>query len=133
MKHHAAGPQCPLCDEKLVQAHPAIAAWFRNVKTRFINAHISWAYRNAHDQNEFFRLKKTLVQYPNSKHNRTLNGLPCSAALDLFLLDEDGNDRYPPMFYAKVNSDNEREKLPIRWGGTFKSIGDATHFELKES
>jgi hypothetical protein len=128
--HHEHGPVCPLCTEKLKTAHPLLVAWFQRVKARHINAHVSWAYRGPEDQEKAFKEGKTKLHYPDSKHNNMFNGKPCSLALDLFILDEDGVARFPGLWYAKLNVENEANKEPIFWGGRFKSFGDLDHWQL---
>lgn len=130
--HHTHDKVCPLCTEKALTAHPYLAAWFGRVKKRYPNVHISWAWRGAEDQEKFFKEGKTRCHFPNSKHNKTKpDGTPCSMALDLFLWDEDGVARFPPLWYARLNAENEADREPIKWGGEFKSIGDGDHFELR--
>jgi len=130
--HHEAGPKCPLCDWKLTSAHLDLAQWFWRVKAKYNNAHVSWAYRNAEEQAQAFEAGRSRVLWPNSKHNHTdEKGNPCSLALDLFLLDEDGVARFTKPWYSKVNSDNLANKEPIEWGGGWLGYPDADHFQLK--
>lgn len=127
---HTDDEVCLLCEQKIMTAHPFMADWFRRVKKRYRNAHVSWAWRGPADQNRMKAEGKSNAEFGKSPHNHMVDDRPCSLALDLFLLDEDGLARFPPMFYAKVNSDNERDREPIKWGGKFKSFGDANHFEM---
>lgn len=129
--HHTSDAICPLCESKLMQAHPDIASWYREKKKLYPNLHISFSYRTMKEQNELFAQGKTLLQWPNSKHNNQLpNGLPCALALDLFQIDEDGNGRFSRQFYSLLNDQNRADRAPIRWGGDFKSLKDYDHFEL---
>lgn len=131
MSHHTADPTCPLCDEKLTTAHPYLQSWFRELKKSEPLAHISWAYRGEADQEQFFSEGKTRAHFPKSPHNHEENGKPCSLALDLFEITEDRLARFSPMFYARVNAQNERQGLPIMWGGKFKSLGDGDHYQIE--
>ena len=133
MNHHTDDPVCPLCEFKLKTAHPYLGEWFRRLKIKYPNSHISWAWRGQADQEAFFTAGKTRCHFPHSKHNFMKGALPYSLALDLFQLDEDGNARFSPLWYAKVNAENEADKEPIIAGITFKSIGDGDHFQLSES
>jgi hypothetical protein len=134
MLHHTAGVECEACDEKLLQAHPFMRSWFKNkVKAKYVNCHISWSWRGKSDQNKFYADGKTKAMWPNSPHNQVVDEKPCSYALDLFQIDEDGIARFSQLFYARINAENETARLPVRWGGKFKSIGDADHFEYKEA
>ena len=130
--HHEEGAQCPLCDWKLTTAHPRLAQWFWALKKRYKNAHVSWAYRNEDKQKLFFNEGKSRVLYPNSKHNKVdAKGNPCSLALDLFQIDEDGLARFPNPWYAKIHAENEANREPIVWGGSWEKFPDLNHFELK--
>lgn len=131
MAHHDESPDCPLCSEKLKTAHSLMVDWFKRVKLRYPNVHVSWAYRGQADQEKAFADKRTKVHFPNSPHNHSQDGKPCALALDLFLIDEDGIARFPGMFYAKLNAENEQNKEPIFWGGRFKNFGDLDHFQIQ--
>lgn len=122
---------CTSCEKKLEEAHPKLREWFSAVKKRYINAHVSCAFRNQADQTKVYLEKKSTLRWPNSKHNFMKDGKPCAMALDLFQIDEDGLARWSPQFFAKLNADNEAAKIDLRWGGLFKSLGDYCHFELK--
>lgn len=133
MSHHSnLEPTCPLCAEKLEQAHHYMRKWFENVKRRHPKAHISCAWRGKEDQDRAFQGKKSKLPFPLSKHNRMINGKPCSLALDLFELSDEGQAIFSPSFYAKINGENEEDRARIRWGGTFQ-IRDYDHFEMLES
>lgn len=133
MRLHIDGPECPECNKKLLTAHPYLSSWFKKkVKKQYPNAHISWAWRGEADQNQFLKEGKTTLPFPRSPHNKSKpDGTKCAMALDLFLIDDDGSARFPPLWYAKLNTENEADREPIRWGGKFKSIGDGDHFELR--
>lgn len=127
--HHTDDPICPLCEHKLEGAHPDLAEWYRGVKARHPDAHISWAFRGKADQNRFFADGASKAPWPLSKHNHEKDGKPCSLALDLFQI-RDGRAIFDPVFGAKVNAENQAAGLKLVWGGTFKRLGDAGHFEM---
>lgn len=129
---HAEGPACPLCEEKLKTAHPTIREWFLGKKAKYRNLHVSCAYRGAEEQEKAFKEHATTLHYPESKHNHTEGGKPCSLAVDVFQIDEDGRARFSSLFCAKLNAENQAEGLKIRWGGTFhlKHGNDGCHFEV---
>ncbi len=122
--HHEAGPICPLCESKLAAAHPYLINWFRSLKKKYINVHLSWAYRNLEEQELAVAEGKSKLHYPDSAHNK----MP-AMALDLFQEDEDGVARWSVSFFNLVNSENVTARLPIRWGGRWKTLGDNDHFE----
>jgi hypothetical protein len=128
---HTNEPICPSCEKRLEGAHPNIAKWFRETKKRHRILHIAWAYRDAVTQNRMFWEKKTRKQYPNSEHNRTEDGKPCSRALDLFVITEEGEEKWPPMLYAKINAENVANREPVEWSGEWVTFKETCHFQLK--
>lgn len=128
--HHTDDPICPLCEEKLKGAHEYMAEWFRRVKRSYPNVHTSCAYRGKEEQDAAVARGASRARFPKSAHNFERDGKPCSLALDLFQIDEDGIGRWVPLFFAKINAENEKSGEPLIWGGRFKSIGDSCHFEL---
>jgi hypothetical protein len=129
--HHTKESRCELCEEKLATAHEYLGQWFRRVKDRYPSVHVSWAWRGQADQDRFHK-EGTGVAWPKSKHNAMKDEKPCSLALDLFEIDDNGAARFSPMFYAKLHDENTQAGEPIVWGGTFKSRrGDLDHFEMK--
>ena len=48
------------------------------------NIGVSWTWRGEEDQNRMVAENKSKVYYPNSKHNRTVNGKPASIAIDIY-------------------------------------------------
>ncbi len=134
--HHNDDPTCPLCEDKLKQAHEYLRLWFIDVKKRYPTAHVCWSWRGEKDQNKAYYEGKSNLKFPNSPHNNMKNGNPCSLALDLFLL-EDHAAIFPPLFYSKLNRENAESNTPIIWGGSFKSkagksLGDYDHFQYDE-
>jgi hypothetical protein len=130
--HHTSDEVCPMCSFKLKSAHPYLRDWFNTwVKPKYINAHISWAFRGEEDQEQAFADHKTLLHWPKSPHNHEEGGLPMSMALDLFQIDEDGVARFSPLFYAKLAQEIEADKLPLFWGGKWKHLGDLDHIEYQ--
>lgn len=130
MSHHTHDPVCPSCEEKLIDAHVMLGNWFRRLKGRYQNVHISWSYRGAEDQEKAFVEGKTRAHFGQSPHNHQRDAKPYSLALDIFQIDEDGTARFSGVFCAKVNAENEANKEHIIWGGKFKDLGDADHFQV---
>lgn len=124
--HHIEGPLCPLCEEKLDKVHPYMANWYRIKKKKYPNLHVSWGFRGRSEQERAFNDGKTKLHYPDSAHNK----IP-SLAIDLFQIDEDGVARWSQVFFMKLNAENEADQFPIKWGGNWKSLGDADHFQYE--
>ena len=129
MNHHTTDLECSLCRDKLDTADPKIADWFLEIKKKFPQAHISWAYRGKTDQNRMFTEGKSRAKFPNSKHNRELDGKCYSQALDLFEL-KGGRAFFDQKFYFALNEYSKSLGFPITWGGEFRKIIDYDHFEI---
>jgi hypothetical protein len=131
---HQHGSGCPKCEEMFQEGHPRLKEWFETVvKKHFPEAHASCVWRGKEDQDRDFAEGKSKLRWPKSHHNRLdENGKPQSKAVDLFWLSSDGKqalfplDWYKEIFATAV----DYSAIPIRWGGTFKTLGDSNHFEL---
>ena len=130
MDHHVNGTDCPLCKDKLLQADMKLQIWFlRDVKPHWPSTHISWSYRDEANQEQAFKDGKSRLHFPNSAHNKrdAILLTPCAKALDLFQLFA-GEAHFPIQLYQAI-ADSLDHGL-MRWGGTFKDLGDSDHFEL---
>jgi hypothetical protein len=132
-KHANGVPACPLCELKLAEAHPDLAAWFRDsVKPANPAAHVSWSFRGKEDQEKAFLDNKSKLPFPLSAHNKSDDqGNPCALAIDLFELDYNGMACWPWAFFRKIADAAKAAGVPIRWGGDFKNLGDADHMEWR--
>lgn len=124
---------CESCNEKLKQSHPAMKAWVLELRARHEDVHVSCSFRNKADQDKAYIERKSLLRWPNSKHNYTRNGQPYSLAVDLFQIDSLGQGHWDKSFFTQINEENEAHQREMRWGGEFKSIGDSCHFEMKNA
>lgn len=132
MTHHTDEEKCPKCWELLETAHYYLVMWFWKLKARHPSAHIACAWRSQAEQNRAVADGKSQLPWPKSAHNHmNADGQPESLALDLFQIDDDGVARWSPTFMAKVNAENEEDREPLLWGGTFKTLGDSCHFQYK--
>lgn len=129
--HHISDATCPLCEEKLVEAHPYLVIWFHNKKLQYPNLHVAWSFRNQADQNQMVVAGKSKLPWPKSKHNSLdAKGIPQSQALDLFQIDEDGNARWSKPFFQQLDTENQSDKIMLFWGGKWPTLGDNDHFEM---
>lgn len=133
MKHANGVAACPSCEDKLKDAHPDIAAWFREkVKPRHKDCHISWSFRGKDDQEKAFLDGKTRLHFPLSAHNKSDDqGNPCSLALDLFELDYNGQACWSWDYFRLIADEAQASHAPIFWGGNWAKLGDFDHFELR--
>lgn len=130
MKHQN-DTDCPRCTQKLAEARNELVSFFYWVKGNYPEIHVSWSFRDQANQDEAFRTGKSKLSWPKSKHNRMdSNGNPASEALDLFVLDRFGKAQWPYHTLKQIADEVANMNLAIKWGGTFKSIGDFDHFEL---
>lgn len=130
MSVHQEGEACSGCEMKLSRAHPKIADWFKEVKGKYPDVHVAWAYRGEQDQEQSFQDGKTLLHYPHSAHNRVNEeGKPESLALDLFQL-QNHEAVFNPIFYLKLWEEYCDHGIGLQWGGLYRSLGDRDHFQV---
>lgn len=133
MSHHEkASRLCPLCEEKMKEGHPVLQKCWRAFKQHFPDGHTSWVWRSPEDQKRAYLDGNSRLTYPSSKHNATLDGEPCSRAMDLFFI-------RPTDGVAEFHADRLKVvgsllidglKLPLIWGGSWKKFPDYDHFQL---
>jgi hypothetical protein len=129
---HTNKTECKLCEAKLEFVRPELVVWFHFVCENFEGAHIAWGWRDAKDQDAAFAQHRSTFKWPESPHNATENGLPCSRALDLFKLDPTGRAVFDEAWYGAIDALTKENKYPIRWGGDFNHLKDFDHFEVIE-
>lgn len=131
MKHENGVEICSRCETKLQEAHPHLKVFFQWVKINHPDAHVSWTFRDQANQDECFRMGKSKLQWPKSPHNAMdLFGKPCSEAIDLFVLSNDGKAEWPTGWFKTVSQQMKDAGMPFKWGGDFKTLGDADHFQM---
>lgn len=131
LRHTNIPNPCPSCEKELETAHPEIAAWFRNfVKPRHPDAHVSDAWRDKAEQNQFYAEGRSKAPWPKSKHNTTLDGKPCSLALDLFELANNGMGCWRWSYFKKIADESKAEGWPVDWAGWWRTFAEGPHFEL---
>lgn len=131
---HTNDPICPLCELKLKDAHPILVDWFvKLIKRVHPDAHISWSYRDEVNQDQCFAEGKSKLRWPDSPHNKRDPVLltPRSEALDLFQLDEQGQAKWPPGWFKQIADETVISGDQIFWGGHFKTIHDADHYQIQ--
>jgi hypothetical protein len=124
-KHKVGIEGCPGCEERLEDAHPTLKQWFNEMKSKNHTLHCSWVFRDEASQNAAFANGDSKLNWPRSKHNK----LPAEA-IDVFQIRPDGRAAFDPIFCATLNAVSIKRGYKLRWGGSFKSLGDSGHFEL---
>ena len=131
--HHSADPICPKCEITLMWAHPEFIPVWKAIKTKFLDAHISWTYRDKDSQEEAFKERKSNAHFPNSPHNKTdAKGNKCSHAIDLFqITSEHPEGLWKEEWFEEIATYIVALFPFVFWGGKFKSIHDGDHYEIE--
>lgn len=128
---HTNETTCVSCEQKLISVHPYLRDWFHRLKLDHLDLHISWGFRDKENQDKAFSEGKSKLKWPDSKHNKMKDGVPCSEALDLFQL-VNGQAVFDKVFYGTLATKCKKNLDDIAWGGLWKSLGDFDHFEYHE-
>lgn len=115
----------------LEQAHDDIRYWFYRIQDAFPDVHTCRVWCGKEEQDRLVKEKASLLKWPYSKHNAMKDGQPCSLAMDLFRLKEDGEADFRAGFYVQIANYLDDLGAPIAWGGSWKTFPDLDHFELK--
>lgn len=127
--HHNRPGRCEGCAKLLEDVHPSLGDFFWAAKLEFKMLHVAVGWRGEIAQNKAFESGASKLQWPKSAHNYVADGQPCSRAIDLFEIIH-GNGVWNPRTMTEVWKWSQANGHKLRWGGSFKSFSDATHFEL---
>ncbi len=132
LKHIENQETCPSCDAKLSACHPYLKPWFYKIKAKWPNLHVAWGFRNQADQNQAVLEHRSNLEWPYSPHNKIVNGLPQSLAIDLFE-QVGGRGKWDQLLFAAIYAYIKSENDKIFWGGSWKlNKGkeiDSDHFQ----
>jgi peptidoglycan L-alanyl-D-glutamate endopeptidase CwlK len=114
---------------RLFTCHPDLQLLVMAVSKR-ISLMVVQGHRGKEEQNHAFTTGKSKLAWPFSKHNETP-----SRAVDLAPLNSEGGISWDDLDAFKemgriVFEEAHRLRIPIRWGGNFKTWKDYPHFEL---
>lgn len=127
---HNEGPECHGCQDRLSEAHPYLAEWFKFRKLTYQDLHVSWAFRDKASQDQAFADGDSKLRWPLSKHNKEHDGKPQALAVDVFQI-KNGKAVFDPIVNVKIWEESKRGGYTnLRWGGDFKDLGDSGHFEI---
>lgn len=137
MKHSNASLPCQKCEAEAATLDPEVRKWWDYVHWRVPFLHISDGWRDEVTQNEYYRQKKSMRRWPDSKHNRMKGGKPAAIAWDCFRLSPGGKAEFPnpdtDSFYKTIAVLLEGVGAPIVWAGTWKGrFRESVHFELAD-
>lgn len=134
--HKNPSSNCQSCADKFLGCDPRIVTFVKGVQEVFPDCHMAVGFRDQADQHMAKVSGKSAEDWPDSKHNVTLEGHPCSKAVDLFMLAPDWKAYFLVPYYKAIwdwylkNEDKFESKY--RWGGTFHTLHDYDHFEIVE-
>lgn len=130
---HTNGIPCEYCQEMLLDAHPDLRLWFYEIREEFPTAHCAYVWRGKDSQDEMVAKGKSLLKWPNSKHNVMEGTEARSHAFDLFFQTDEGKYEASIASLSRIWRFLEDKKAPMTWGGHFKHLVDCPHFQLDES
>ena len=128
---HELGSSCSFCEEKALTLSAELVPIWHRIKIKFPDVHISWAWRNQEMQDFFYSMGKSAAKWPGSRHNRMIDGVPASDAMDLFQMKGDWVARFPMPLYREIYGFCVAEGFPIEWGGLFPTLRDGPHFQIR--
>lgn len=113
--------------EKLMECHPDLIRLFQEV-VKEIDCSIICGHRNKSHQDEAFRHGFSNTPWPKSKHNKipslAVDCIPYPCKWD----DSESFEALAKVVFKKANELG----IEIVWGGSFKTIMDKPHYELKD-
>ena len=125
--------------EKLSTCHPTLQKLFKEIIKHY-DCKILIGHRTEEEQNQAFRLKKSKLQYPYSKHNF----IPSNAVDVIPYFENPPHIRWHDIkkfyhFGGFVQAIADTMDIKIRWGGNWdsddelhdQSFNDLVHFELR--
>lgn len=126
---------------ELITCHVNIQLVMNKV-IKYHDCRILGGFRNEEGQDLLYKMGRSRVEFPNSKHNTVIDGVPCSSAVDAVPWPlKDWND-YPRFVYFAgiVLGIAFDQGISLRWGGDWnmdhnlknQHFFDLCHFELKE-
>ncbi len=130
--HHANGPDCPLCSQKIDTMDPRLQSWADWVRIKFPDCHISWGFRGKEDQDAAFVAGRTRAKWPNSKHNAMNGDVQAAVAFDIFQILENGDASFDIEYCTAVAQALKDEGAPIEWAGSWVGFHEYDHFQLVE-
>lgn len=121
---------CEGCNARTVDGHPSIQAAIRAVQANFLDAHVSWVFRDEAEQKRVFTQKLSKTPWPKSRHNVMKDGKPCAEAVDFFRLLPAKIATFPYPFFKQIADYLKEKAHPVDWGHDLWGW-DAGHFQLK--
>lgn len=132
--HHTSDPECLLCDQKVSGCHPYMQTWWKWIKSKHPDIHVAWGWRGKGDQDIAVATGHSCDQFPHSPHNKVdADGKPCSDAIDIFQINDQGKDIWDPLFCSNIYTESSINGYALTWGGNYKRLKDFCHMERRVS
>lgn len=135
MQHTRPPELCAQCLEYLTYCHPDIVNFVYHIQKVFLDCHVCQGWRSKEDQHKAFAAGLSQLDWPNSRHNKVIDNIPQSFAVDLFRLDEHNKFQFEPGYYQRIwdyylfNKKLFRHQ-DVHWGGNYLHFKDLDHFEI---
>lgn len=123
-------PVCTRCQAFVPELSYVMQDFWLWITKNYLNCHIAQGFRGELQQHLDFLDGKSKVDFPESKHNVMDAGKPFSQAIDIFVLDEQGNAQWPIPFFQDLYGAALMASQPVVWGGSWLNFPDHDHFEI---
>lgn len=118
-------PQCTLIINKYPNPHPELTKWVTYFRLLNPDAHISECGRGVVDQNNDYIKGVSKAKWGESAHNY-------NAAVDFFRITQQAGATWDPAWFkATLGPAVGLQSDWLVWGGTFTSLTDLPHVEVK--
>lgn len=133
MLHHSNSTvDCPSCLLKLEQAHPMLSVYYKLIREKHLDFHLSQTFRDKQAQEDAFKSGLSRKHWPFSKHNVMVNGKPQARAFDFFK-QQDGKTLYPYNWVLEIITFCKSHNFNCRYGMDFQDLEDSIHIELMDN
>ncbi len=135
--HSNPGSACQSCATKLLNCDIRMVSFVKKIQEIFQDCHVAVGFRDQADQHQAKVAGLSTFDWPDSPHNFTINGQPCSRACDLFSLEPNGHalflvDYYKSIWQWYLDNIQEFGGIKYGWGGNYQHLKDFDHYELEE-
>lgn len=120
--------------------HPMLVEIYNKTEAEFANKYpnapqpfITCTYRSNEEQNALYAIGRTATgrKVTNAKAGQSPHNFKPSRAFDIAFIGLDKKLDWSPELFRNFAAIGKAQSDALQWGGDFKSIPDAPHFELK--
>lgn len=132
MAKHVNGTECLSCAARLATGCHEIQEWGLKVKAQFPDVHFAWVFRGKEDQEACVKAKLSTLNWPMSRHNVMIDGLPKAEAFDAFILNSKGVATWPWQRFKEIRDWLKEQQAPLDWGWDLWNK-DGPHFQTNRA